>query len=689
MPETWDAFPTEAPSRVPTPIGDDGRQIPRITVTPGKPNAASWDDFPETDYSGLAKQGGVGVVKGVIGLAGLLGDIRNAASAATDYVGDKLGIDPSTVEAFKGSVKKVAALSPEPVMRTMATGPASRDIQTQVENVTGPFRKPQNQTEADAQTFGEFVPAALAGPGGLVRKTVLQAALPAASTIVAGRYSEQNPYVKALAGFIGGLPGAVMAGPSSAQQIIRAKLPNSVTEQDITRAGQLIEHAQARGVSLTWPEALTRITGQPVLTDTQRILESHGQTRAHMSDFFAGRPALVDRAALDEFGKIAPGTANPSQIGPQVARAANEEVGGVRKAINAASDPFYKNSENVLLTPQEMSFVKRIPGYQEARDAVRNSPQLNSFVEHLPDNSVGFLNEVKKYFDTAAKNAGSKFNQNANQQVQSVHERAATAIKQIGELKSPQDYAVALAIQEQARKQYLQPLLDGPLGRLAKKDVTTQRAIDALFPSNPLPNSHTEIADAVTRLAAKNPGAATQLVRAHIESTFNEATRALQGGSNQFGGAAFAKALSGNPQQRANLQAAIEALPNGATRWQGFEHLLDIMAATGSRQPKGSLTAFNTLEVGSMTTGGLQQIAAKGLSPGKWMSFANDTFQSWSIGQNLDALAKIITDPRAGNAFNQIIRIPPGSDRALVLTGRMINQLGATTTEQRTQGSRQ
>ncbi len=141
--------------------------------------------------------------------------------------------------------------------------------------------------------------------------------------------------------------------------------------------------------------------------------------------------------------------------------------------------------------------------------------------------------------------------------------------------------------------------------------------------------------------------------------------------------------IAGNSQQRENLRAAIQALPNGNARWEGFEHLLDIMQATGARQPKGSLTAFNALEVQSMTTGGLQEIASKGLSPGKWMSFANDTFKAWSLGRNLDQLARIITDPRSGNAFNQIIRIPAGSDRALAATGRLIMHLGASTTEQR------
>jgi hypothetical protein len=85
-----------------------------------------------------------------------------------------------------------------------------------------------------------------------------------------------------------------------------------------------------------------------------------------------------------------------------------------------------------------------------------------------------------------------------------------------------------------------------------------------------------------------------------------------------------------------------------------------------------------------MSTGGLQELASKGISPGKWMSFANDTFKAWSLGRNLDQIARIITDPRSGDALRQIVRIPPGSDRALVMAGRIIALGSAATTEQRT-----
>jgi DNA-binding GntR family transcriptional regulator len=665
--DSWDAFPDAPPS----------------SAAPAK--ADSWDAFPDkptTDYGGIAKQAGVGVAKGAIGLGGIIGDIQQIAKKVGSYLPD-IPSDPESEKYARkyGRMGDVMSVGAPPEF------PTSHDIQGQVEKVTGEFRKPQNQTEADAETVGEFLPAALAGPGSLARKVITQDMIPAAASIAAGRMTDQNPYVKALAGFLGGAGGAAISGPGSAEKLIRAKIPASVTEQDINRAGQLIDHAQTRGVALTWPEALSRVTGQPVLTDTQRILESHAQTRPQMQELFAERPAQVEQAARREFDNVGQTPAYPSTIGPEAGAAAQDTLGDVRKIINATAEPYYQRAASVTLTPAEMTHVRAIPGWTEARDAVRNGPNAWR-VAQMPDNSVGFLNAVKKHFDELAENAGSKFNPQRSHETQATHEMQASAVKGVGELKSA-DYQIALEVGREGRRQFLEPLLQGPLGKLAKKDVTTQKAIAALFPENPVPGTHNEVHDAVAALVQRRPAAAEQLVRAHVEMVFNQAARDLQGGANQYAGAKFASKLVGGAQQRDNLQAAIMALPNGDARWRGFEQLLDIMAATGTRQPKGSLTAFNALEVQSMSTGGLQEMASKGLSPGKWMSFANDTFKAWTLGRNLDQIARIITDPRSGEALRQIVRIPPGSDRALVMAGRLIALGSATTTEQRTKAANQ
>lgn len=697
--------PTPPPGAAPTPAGFTGS---RITVSAAPPDFTKMSDSdlmahinagqPSAGDTalGLAQAGGIGVAKGAIGLAGMAGDVQSLAGRAGEWLRSKIPSLPEPSEEDKRLAERYGGrgdLGPSFPL------PTSEDIQGLVEKVTGPFRKPQNQAEKDAETAGEFVPAALSGAGGVVRKLVTQAAVPATASIVAGRYSDQNPYVKALAGFLGGAAGAIASGPSSVQQIIRSKIPASVTEQDITRAGQLIDHGQARGVALTWPEALSRVTGQPVLTDTQRILESHGQTRGQMSEFFANRAGQVEGAARHEFGYMGGVHPNPNSLGAAGVADSEGVINNVRAAINQATRPSYDAARQSLVPTQVHAAMMADPLFEQALNAVRNDPARNALIRGLSDRSTVVYDAVKQelrerstnlanpvqpyHSHTASASTGALAGDVSNIAVAA--DRHAMGLQPgqgVGNLEH------ALAEQTRLRAQYLEPLQRGPLGKIIESDGATKNVVNALFPTNPVPHSEAGVGGirtAVTALVGQRPAVAEALVRAHAEMTFNEAMRELQGGASQFAGAKFAKVIAGNPQQRANLRAAVESLPNGAARWEGFERMLDIMQATGTRQAKGSLTAFNELEIQSMTSGGLQALAAKGASPGKWMSLANDTFKAWSLGRNLDGMARLITDPGAGEAFRQIVRIPPGSDRALVMAGRLVGQFGAATTEQRNQ----
>jgi hypothetical protein len=556
----------------------------------------------------------------------------------------------------------------------------------------------------------------------VARKLVTQAAAPAVASIVAGRLSDQNPYVKALAAFAAGGAGALASGPSSAESIIRSKIPASVTEGDITRAGQLIDHAQARGVTLTWPEALTRVTGQPVLTDTQRILESHGQTRVAMNDVLADRPAQIERAARNEFDQIGAKSAQPSSLGPQAGKAFEDTVQGVERARTNAVNPYYEAAAKEHVPgPEVQGLVKNIDeaiasdktgivgnSLKEIRQLLVETPGRPAVppvrtARETPNGKIyevtpgkdavpeTFLTDIEN-LDRVRKYVRDKLEMPQIGQDAITKEQGRNIIGAIDELKakmlaSSDNFAQGKQLYQDITKKYVEPIMNGPIGKLANSDTTTSKAISVLFPQNPLPNSAGEVRDAVSALVKRRPAVAEELVRTHAEMVFNEAARELQGGANAFSGAKFAKLIAGNSQQRANLQSAVEALPNGAARWQGFEHLLDIMSATGSRQPRGSLTAFNELEIQSMSNSGLASVAAKGASPGKWMTFASDAFKSWSLGRNLDRIAGILTDPRSGEALRQIVRIPAGSDRAVIAAGKIIAQASAATTEQRTKSS--
>ena len=76
-----------------------------------------------------------------------------------------------------------------------------------------------------------------------------------------------------------------LSRPSTAAQALRQQLPKGMTETDLSRASSFMQMAESKGVSLTWPEALARVTkGRVDLTDLQRWLEQSQGGRPVMSE---------------------------------------------------------------------------------------------------------------------------------------------------------------------------------------------------------------------------------------------------------------------------------------------------------------------------------------------------------------------------------------------------------------------
>jgi hypothetical protein len=150
------------------------------------------------DLPDIAKSGGVGLAKGVMGLAGLSGDARElmAKGVNTLTLG---GISPETAS---GALKHFPA--------GLLAGPTSDKIRSKVEEVTGPMYEPQTVPGQFAQTVGEFVPAALAGPGSFGRKLVTQAVLPGIASEAAGQATKGTAYEP-----VARIGGAVLGGSIS------------------------------------------------------------------------------------------------------------------------------------------------------------------------------------------------------------------------------------------------------------------------------------------------------------------------------------------------------------------------------------------------------------------------------------------------------------------------------------------
>lgn len=652
------------------PFGGSSDAPLRLTVRPADAAGPQLIPVDHDPFAGpgyvedVAKSIPTGLAKGVAGMVGLPELGRQGAKAGADFLFSHalklFGVPEDRIAEIRA---KVDEASKPPIAL-----PSSRDVVSGIESVAGPLHKAATKPGKYAETISEFIPAA-------GRKLITMAALPGAASEAAGQATEGSPlepYVRVGAAIATGGAGAMLTRPRTAEQALQRGM-GSVDPQTINKAEALIADAQARGITLTWPEAIEQVAPGAGLVNTQRLLESARDTSGQMGQALAPRPGQVDRAARQELGAISPPTAEPSMVGPAAGKAAESTVNDVRGAINNFADPFYKRAESVLLSPQEMAQVRALPGYDEAFKAVRSDPQLNRYVSHLPGNSVGFLNEVKKYLDQQSKNAAAPLAQNPNMQRAAGYGADAKAAKTIG-TNASLDYATALGVESAARERFLDPLLKGPLGKLADRDITTRRAIDALFPANPLPNSAQEISTAVSALAKRNPKAAADLVRAHVESVFNEATQNLKGGAAAGGAGKFAATLVGNPQQRANLEAAVKALPNGDQVWKGFNRFIEIAEATGKRQDIGSRTAFNAADLADLSRGKITSEGAKAaVSWQRLLTGLGQAWDRWQLGSNLGQLAHVLTNPQSGNMLRAIASRPSGSREATVLAARLGN----------------
>ncbi len=150
----------------------------------------------------VAKSGGIGLVKGGLGLAGLPGDVRELASKGVSKAAGAFGYDVKPETISQG-----LRYAPLPG----ASGPTSAQLQSGVESVTGPFYKPQTTAGEYAQTVGEFVPAAVGGPEALIPRIAGRIAAPALASETAGQVArkvmpEAEPYARIIGGIAGGAP---------------------------------------------------------------------------------------------------------------------------------------------------------------------------------------------------------------------------------------------------------------------------------------------------------------------------------------------------------------------------------------------------------------------------------------------------------------------------------------------------
>jgi hypothetical protein len=624
-----------------------------------------------TQYaSDVARSAGAGLERGTIGLVGLPGDIK----ALSDIIGAAPGQWLESHGYIPPRNANVKSALPAP--------PTSQEVIRAAEEagVPGVGYQPQTTAGKFARTAGEFVPSALIGPGNIAGNAMKFGVLPGLASEAAGQITHGTPiepYARGAAALVTGSLGALSGRPSVAERAI-SRAAEGMTPAQLDATESLFQEALQNGVNITRAQAAQFVTnGATRLADLQRVVEGQGGLR----DFFASVPEGVDAYGRRVIGDIAETPTHPSMIGPKTQEAAQSIIGDTQAEINAQTRPLYEQVATRRGGPPVGNYLAKDPIYKETLAEIRSTPSLNRTIADLPDDNAAVIDLVQRRMAEraeAARMPGQASTSNlAALNLQDARQAAVKAAENITGSRPEKgvvgSYEAARAEQAQLREEKLSPLMAGPIGKLSNKPEVSQ-AIEALFPRNPIPNSAGEVKNAVTALSAKNPWAARQLVRAHVESVFNNATRDLQAGMNQFGGASFKAQLTGNSQQAENLAAALRGLPEGDAILPGFNRMLEIMEATGQRQRIGSQTAFNTEMQEALKTGRtLTEVGALAAGAGvKLPARIRDAYQRWNLGKNIDEIARLLTEPEAAAVFRSLAEAAPGSARAAQAAARLV-----------------
>jgi hypothetical protein len=373
------------------------------------------------------------------------------------------------------------------------------------------------------------------------------------------------------------------------------------TPAEFDAAAALQGRAAATGIPLSGPEAVQSATNAGTrLGDIQRIVEGSAGGGTQTARFYSERPGQVDAATGRALDTIAPPSAAPSTLGPQAAEAATNELDQVNRNINTATRPAYTAAENHVMAPADFDPIARDPAFQASLRRLRADEVLGPTYAHQPDNSVAVIDAVTKDMRDRGVALGNAANPGFSSQTAGLYGTGAAEARDIA--RDParggvQAYDDALVAQEQARRQNLEPLQEGPLGAVAAA-TDTRGAANAVLPPKPLTGGANELVDAITRIEGQAPGIGASLVRQRLADQYDTSAGRLVGGENQYGGARFAKDIAGTPQAETNLNGVTDALRVGP--WQpggpppsDLQNLVEVLRATGMRKPQGSATAFN------------------------------------------------------------------------------------------------
>jgi hypothetical protein len=297
----------------------------------------------------------------------------------------------------------------------------------------------------------------------------------------------------------------------------------------------------------------------------------------------------------------------------------------------------------------------------------RSTPAVPGTPEQ-PITDIENLDRTRKYFRDRMDLP--QIGQDATTKEQNAAVSAALDLLDNAMTNASPNYAAGKQQYADLSRNVVQPVAEGPLGKVAASNTTTGAA-NALLPQNPMTGSQMEAAELVRRLLGQDTDTTQGLVRQAIADRYSRATTETQEGSREFAGAKFRKDIAGNAERNDVLHAILGQLPDQRAA-TAMPELLDVLQATGRRKPIGSATAFNDAANAELQQPSTLSQAANGVRTlgASFLANAGDAMKRAALRGNIQSLADLFIDPNSVDLVRGAIargapnRIPQAAVRA-------------------------
>jgi hypothetical protein len=331
----------------------------------------------------VAKSLGTGAVRGVIGLAGMPADIgRGLANLAIQGGGYLVGADQEKLAADAERAQSIMS------SRGLAA-PTSAELTQRLEQVTGPLYTPRTTAGEYARTVGEFIPAAVAGPGGVVRKAAM-AVVPGALSEAAGQAAEGTAYEPAAriaGGIVGGVAaagrgsGAAKAMQEAAPDLAAVNARKTSLYRQLENSGITFDGYDYANFANRITQRLQREAFDPDLQPKTAVL------LRRINDLSGRSPTFQELDNLRKMtGNVLRGSGEPSDL---------QFASKIMGEIDNFFDSGVVSSANPRLPPNRVNATVK-----EARELSRRSAlarDINAMDRKSPYFQGGIENEFRKY----------------------------------------------------------------------------------------------------------------------------------------------------------------------------------------------------------------------------------------------------------------------------------------------------